>query len=407
MQTWKEYYLHRSKLDHQMASGRPCSDYTCRAMRGHKGEIVAMAYLSDNEHVFGAGKLSSAVCTASTDGTVRAWQVQEGIQIWSSPPQEVPLVKLITVPQYKVAVSTDARGTIKVWHGETGEELAAFSTSSSSCSLVPYCVNKQPFLSAATAGGAIYTLEVPNLKQVSRIAAFQNSSIDLFVCSPDKQWLIAGSTETADTSVKVFYTDCLISPKDEPPLSSSLPVNKCVTICCFPKAPARVAVMHKDYMSAEMNITVFDLAVRKSKYKMEVLAQQVANFTLPGGTGNPAVLMEGYGQETILLACGSDLKLYSVSGTQLEVFQDHKDAITSVWVDSFRVVTSSWDLSLRVYTWKKANKISSLTSCYHLLGGSHRWSRGFTAVACDNVSIVGVVTESDETSILRAYSFNL
>ncbi|XP_075795794.1 F-box/WD repeat-containing protein 12 isoform X2 [Pelodiscus sinensis] len=407
MQTWKEYYLHRSKLEHHMASGRPSADYTCLAMRGHKGKIVAMAYLSNNEHVFGAGKLRSVVCTASTDGTIRAWQVQEGIQIWSSPTQEVPFVKVITVPQYKLAISTDAHGTIKVWDGETGEELAAFSTSSSSCSLVTFSVNKQLFLAAATAGGAIYILEVPNLNQVSHITAFQNSSIDLLLCSPDKQWLVAGSTENADTSLKIFYIDCLINPTDEPPISCSLPVNNCAVVCCLPKAPARIAVMHKDGMSVEMNITVFDLAVKKSKYKTEVLAQQIASFTLPGGTRTTAILMEGHGTETILLGCGSELKLYSIFGTQLEVFQDHKNTITSLWVDSFRVVTSSMDLSLRVYTWKKVNKISSLTGRYHLLGGSHRWSRGFTEVACDNISIVGVVAESDGKSILRAYSFNL
>ncbi|KAM7169843.1 F-box/WD repeat-containing protein 12 isoform 1-T1 [Macrochelys suwanniensis] len=407
MQTWKQYYLHRSKLEHEMASGRPSADYICRSMRGHKGKIVGMAYLSDNEHVFGAGKLRSVVCTASTDGTIRAWQVQEGTQIWSSPSQEVPFVKVITVPQYKLAISADARGTIKVWHGETGEELAAFSTSSSSSSLVTYSVNNKPFLTVATAGGVIYTLEVPNLNQVSCITAFQNSSIDLLLCSPDKQWLVAGSTENANTSPKVFYTDCLINPADEPPVSSSLPVNNCAVVCWLPKAPARIAVMHQDRISVQRNITVFDLAVKKSKYKMEVIAQQVASFTLPGSTWTTAVLMEGHGTETVLLGCGSNLTLYSIFGTQLEAFQHHNNTITSIWVDSFRVVTSSLDLSLRVYTWKKANKISSLTSRYYLLGGTHRWSRGFTDVACDNISIVGVVAESDETSILRAYSFNL
>uniref|UniRef100_A0A8C3I5J8 F-box domain-containing protein n=1 Tax=Chrysemys picta bellii TaxID=8478 RepID=A0A8C3I5J8_CHRPI len=398
MQTWKQYYLQRSKLEHEMASGRPSADYICRSMRGHKGKIVGMAYLSDNEHVFGGGKLRSVVCTASTDGTIRAWQVQEGTQIWSSPSQEVPFVKVITVPEYKLAISTDARGTIKVWHGESGEELAAFSTSSSSSSLVTYSVNDKPFLTAATAGGAIYTLEVPNLNQVSCITAFQNSSIDLLLCSPDEQWVIAGSTENAAPSPKIFHTDCLINPADESPESSWLPVNNCAVVCWLPKAPARIAVVHRDRMSVQRNITVFDLALKKSKYKMEVLAQQVASFTLPGGTWTTEILMKGHGTETILLGCGANLELYSIFGTQVEAFQHHNNTITSIWVDAFRVVTSSLDLSLRVYTWKKVNKISSLTSRYYLLGGTHRWSRGFTDVACDNISIVGVVAESDETN---------
>uniref|UniRef100_A0A8D0G624 F-box domain-containing protein n=1 Tax=Sphenodon punctatus TaxID=8508 RepID=A0A8D0G624_SPHPU len=76
-QTWKKYYLHRSKLENRIASGRPSADYICKPMRGHNGQIVGLAYLSDNEHMFDAGKLQSIVCTASTDGTVRAWNVQE------------------------------------------------------------------------------------------------------------------------------------------------------------------------------------------------------------------------------------------------------------------------------------------------------------------------------------------
>uniref|UniRef100_A0A8D0L1R4 Uncharacterized protein n=1 Tax=Sphenodon punctatus TaxID=8508 RepID=A0A8D0L1R4_SPHPU len=165
--------------------------------------------------------------------------------------------------------------------------------------------------------------------------------------------------------------------------------------------------MHEEHAAFQMNITVFDIALKKTKYKLEILAQQVASFAVPGGSWREQTIMQGYGTETILLGHGSELKLCSVFGTQHETFQDHKNTITSIWVDSFRVVTSSLDLSLRVYTWKKPNKTCSLLSRYQLLGGSHRWSRGFTSVACDNVSIVGVVAGTEGTSILRAYCFSL
>ncbi|KAK1117045.1 F-box/WD repeat-containing protein 12 [Acipenser oxyrinchus oxyrinchus] len=76
-------------------------------------------------------------------------------------------------------------------------------------------------------------------------------------------------------------------------------------------------------------------------------------------------------------------------------------------VDSFRVVTASYDLSLRVFTWKKEqNKDLSLESRYHLLGGSHMFSRGFTHVACDYASIVASVAAKDGKDVLKAYSFN-
>lgn len=43
--------------------------------------------------------------------------------------------------------------------------------------------------------------------------------------------------------------------------------------------------------------------------------------------------------------------------------------------DQSRVITASFDLSLRVYVWNKETKPPVLKSCYHLLGGSHRWAR--------------------------------
>ncbi|KAM7095818.1 LOW QUALITY PROTEIN: F-box/WD repeat-containing protein 12 [Ciconia maguari] len=74
--------------------------------------------------------------------------------------------------------------------------------------------------------------------------------------------------------------------------------------------------------------------------------------------------MEGHRTEIILLGCGSALKLQSIFGALLERFQDHHDTITSIWVDSCRVVTSSLDPSL-IHTWKKANKSCALLSRYH------------------------------------------
>uniref|UniRef100_A0A8D0G1R6 Uncharacterized protein n=1 Tax=Sphenodon punctatus TaxID=8508 RepID=A0A8D0G1R6_SPHPU len=247
-------------------------------------------------------------------------------------PQEVPFDKVFTVPQYNLVISTDARGTIKVWHGDTGEELAAFSTSSSSCTLITYIVNNKPFLTAGTAGGALYTFEATSLNQASHIIAFQNSGIDLLLCSPDKQWIVAGSTNSASVSSKVFYAECLIDSTDEPPISNSLPISKCTAACWLPNQAARIAIMHEEHAAFQMNITVFDIALKKTKYKLEILAQQVASFAVPGGSWREQTIMQGYGTETILLGHGSELKLCSVFGTQHETFQDHKNTITSIWV---------------------------------------------------------------------------
>ncbi|XP_062826031.1 F-box/WD repeat-containing protein 12 isoform X1 [Anolis carolinensis] len=408
MQTWKKYYLHRSNLEHKMESGRPSVDYTCKAIRGHKGVINAMAYLSENEHTFATGKVKSIVCTASSDGTIRAWNVQEGTQIWSSPQQEAPLLNIITFPLHKLAATTDSQGTVKLWHGDTGEELAAFSVSSSSCSVVGYTINNKPFLTVGTGEGVLYQLAAADLSQVLRTKVFHAGGIELSLCSPDGQWIIVCPTDPA-YSPKVFYTHCVTHPDDdELMLSSPLPVtdHRLVT-CWLPAEPARIAIMHNDEIN--FRIVCFDIAIeKKSRYKRNITAQQVASFTLP--TQEPWMtekIMKGSGKQTILIAAGLELKLYSLMGTELMAFKDHYKIITSIWVDPFHVVTSSMDLSLRVYSWKNDNKSSLLISCYHLLGGSHRWSSGFRNVACDDVSIVGVVAGTDGTDILRAYSFNL
>lgn len=103
--------------------------------------------------------------------------------------------------------------------------------------------------------------------------------------------------------------------------------------------------------------------------------------------------------------------------------------------DSFRVVTASQDLSLRVLTWRKdGDRGWTLESRYHLLGGSHRMSRysmhhdgrasslftvshflilslyapcsrGLTHVTCDYSSIVASAEGNDGKDVLKAYSF--
>nr|KAF6433059.1 cyclin dependent kinase 20 [Molossus molossus] len=134
--------------------------------------------------------------------------------------------------------------------------------------------------------------------------------------------------------------------------------------------------------------------------------QQIASFVLPD-TMMSTHLMKGHGSKVLLLVSGSELVLFTIHGLQLAAFQDHQKPITSVCVDQSRVITSSFDLSLRVYMWKKDNQFPVLKSCYHLLGGSHRWASGFTQVESDSVSIAGVEARSAGTSVLRSYYFQV
>ncbi|XP_072454336.1 F-box/WD repeat-containing protein 12 isoform X3 [Notamacropus eugenii] len=350
-QTWKQYYLHRSQLEYQMARGKPSQDFTCKVISGHEEKIEGMAYLSAIEHRFDRQE-KSVVCTVSADCTVRAWNVQEGTEIWSSSVQPAPLRRLLTIPERQLVITMDGQGTIKVWDGKTGKEQATFITPSTWCNLVLCGVPESPFLT-------------------------------------------------------VFHTDSLTRPSEDKPLSDSLPVGECWNVTWAPKKAARLIVLHEDRRTRNLSVTTFDISSKRSKNKVEILeAQEVASFILPKSVRKPHIL-ESHGTDIILLGCGSELTVFSMTGDLLASFQDHHQTITSIWVDSFRVVTSSQDISLRVYTWKREKNTVVLKSCYHLLGGSHRWSSEFTDVACDNVSIVAVESRKCGKSILRAYSFNL
>ncbi|XP_026532945.1 F-box/WD repeat-containing protein 12 isoform X2 [Notechis scutatus] len=402
MHSWKKYYLHRSNLESKMKSGQPSVDYTCKAIRGHNGVIYEMAYLSEKEHMFATGKVESTVCTVSSDGTVRAWNIQEGKQIWSSPQQGFPLVGIITFPAFNLAATADTEGTIKLWHGTTGEELSTFSVSSIPSCMVAYTIKNNPFLMVGTEEGSLHTLSATDLSQVLYKKLFQNCGIQLSLCSPNGQWILVCPGDAA-FSPKVFNIYYATQPEDDDlMLSSPLPItNYCRVMCWLPAESARIAILYKNEM---FHIDSFDMVIEKSKYKKKITAKQIASFTLPAQ--QPVTSMKGFGKQTLLIAAGPELTVYSLSGTVLMAFKDHHKIITSIWVDPFHVVTSSMDFSLRVYFWKNS-KSSLLTSCYNLLGGSHRWSSGFRSVACDDVSIVGIVAGIDGKDSLRAYSFHL
>ncbi|XP_069889465.1 F-box/WD repeat-containing protein 12-like isoform X7 [Dipodomys merriami] len=243
-----------------------------------------------------------------------------------------------------------------------GTEKSVVCTVSADCT-----VRAWDLCEVVCARGNLYTLLVPQLKMVS----------------------------------KVFDVQSLLDPlEEEPPVCTILPVSLTSKACWAPVEAARLIVMHRNCDCTQMMVTTFELKADKSRGRVNTLVQQIVSFSLPD-TMMPPHLMQSHGSQVILLACGSKLVLFTIYGHHLTTFQDHQRSITSLWVDANQVITSSLDLSLRIYTWNKENKIPALRSCYHLLGGSHRWANGFILVKSDSRSIVAVEDRSNGISILR------
>lgn len=136
-----------------------------------------------------------------------------------------------------------------------------------------------------------------------------------------------------------------------------------------------------------------------------ILAQQVASFQV-ALSHRSDVILEARGSSTLLVTDGNHLKVYTFKGELVASFEDHLQPITALCVvsgltyqyknspcgqfdikmncailqDSFRVVTASRDLSLRILTWRNDPEHGlALESQYHLLGGSFTRSRYSTS----------------------------
>ncbi|KAK2851615.1 hypothetical protein Q5P01_007891 [Channa striata] len=405
--SWKRYFLRRSHLEAKMAKGQS-GGYTCKSLRGHTGRVVGLVYLQRNSSQ--APELSDScatVCSASADGTVRAWNIQmSGALLWCSPLQS-PLTEIVSDELCELVITADSTGVIKTWQSQTGQEQASFSTASPHCTLLQYNINNDWFLSVGTSQGSLCTLADSSLTKKSSIMVCDTFKVNILLVSPDKKWIVAGTKDNSDLSPKVIYTESLTHPsEDEDPLCQSVPVTGCQAAVFIPTQPSRLAIVHHSQPSNNKALTVFDVSIRKTRYKSEIQVQQVESFPLTLNTWSPNILLEARDSNCLVLAADKELWVYSLKGALLASFKEHTMPISSICLDSFRVVTASQDLSLRVLTWKNDRDHGlTLESRYHLLGGSHTMSRGFTHVACDYSSIVASTEGKDGKDVLKAYSF--
>nr|XP_046199210.1 F-box/WD repeat-containing protein 12 isoform X2 [Oncorhynchus gorbuscha] len=412
-QAWKSYFLRRSHLELKMTKGRSGGDYTCKSLRGHTGRVVGCVYLSGNSpQLPDFWSSTPTVCSSSSDGTVRAWDVQQGVQLWCSPVQS-PLTGMVADGGHGGVITSDSTGLLKAWDGQSGQEMSFYSSASPQCTLLPYSMEGSSFLSVGTSQGSVHTLTSPSLSKLSTLVVCDTFKVNLLLASPDKKWILAGTTGNMDMSPKVLSSQSVTCPsEEEDPLCQCLPVSGCSAAAFLPSQPARLATVHckeNSHSNSHHNkvLSVFDVIIKKTRFKTKIQVEQMEKFELVFEGRTSDILLEGKGSSTLVVAAHRELKVYTVKGELICSFKDHTEPICSICVDSFRVVTASRDLSLRVLTWKTdRDKGLTLESRYHLLGGSHSMSRGFSYVVCDYSTIVASVEAVDGKDVLKAYSFN-
>ncbi|XP_029418229.1 F-box/WD repeat-containing protein 12-like isoform X2 [Nannospalax galili] len=205
---------------------------------------------------------------------MRAWDLHEGTEIWSSPVQPAPLVSLVAYPQLQLVVTVDTQGLIIVWKAETRCEQASFCLPTSSSAMEACDHPDGTFLLVACAEGNLYVLTVPQLQVVSRVITFPHLSVNL-TCSPDQQWVFV-SPQDSDSGPKVFHTQSLPhQSEDKSPVSTTFPIRQSSRACWAPDEAARLMVMHRDDRGTQLVVTTFELKTKKSRDRVNILGPRL------------------------------------------------------------------------------------------------------------------------------------
>ncbi|XP_037682214.1 F-box/WD repeat-containing protein 12 [Choloepus didactylus] len=361
-QTWKQFVLNQIKQEYRMALVQP-EDFNYREVSGNLGILGPMAYLSGTSPTMdGHGR--SILCTVSSKQVLYAWDVQAGTIIWSSPVQRSRIMNVATLPQMHLAFTVDLAGTIKVWNCQDGDALAAFTLSKACFSLEAFLRKDGAFVLVGNSEGDIYTLSVPGLGYISKVNAFRYS-VDHLVISPEKKWIFASGNHQ-HILPKVFFTECLLRPREgEPPLSLSLPFANCCRACWAPRKKNRLTVMFRRGSHKKTGFTTFDITTERTGGKTVIKEYQIASFMLPGHM-EPPVWMGACDGQMIVFESGSHLFLFTINGLLLQRFEDHQRTISDLWADSVHVLTTSVDDSVHLYMWEEEGCYPHLRSRCHL-----------------------------------------
>ncbi|XP_014398971.1 PREDICTED: F-box/WD repeat-containing protein 12 [Myotis brandtii] len=379
-------------------------DFAYREATGGLGILGPLAYFSGSDPSMSGQK--PVICTVSSRHMLYAWDVQEGVMIWSSPAQQCHIKCLATLPQRSLAVTMDAWNTIKVWNCRDANPLATLTMSTCCVSLEVFLTDGGAFLLIGDFYGDIYTLTLPELKSISHVNALE-CPLDYLHSSPNRKWIFACGTHLG-VLPKVFLAECLLRPAvGRAPLFVSLPFAFCSQARWALMCVNRLTIMfHRDILRT--GFTTFDLTAEHTGGSTAIEARQIASFMLSPGMFVPAWMGVRDGT-TIVFECGPRLFLFTIEGLLLTEFCDHENIICYLWTDSVHVLTTSRDNYLHLYMWDKEDWHPSLQSCCHLelRKGDIRPNCYDPIAICDNTSIVCVVSKCGGATVLVMYSLNM
>lgn len=400
--TWKKYYIARYKVDIGSVTGRPGLDYVCKSLRGHKGLVSDVIFVTTND-IYDKGIIEKSahpiVASCGHDKSVGLWNAREGKSLWrKSDGHESAVSSLALIRPNDLFVSGDHVGVANLWDVTTGQHTKLEEEHTSIAKIVCGSDDK---LFIASHSGEVKIWDVRDASKSQQ--TIQSPLLGLKMMMVKNQTVVLAGWDSVFNStpgIQVFDTRNLPSAGfqarqqdfQQPNGSLNHPRNSAATCLCWvPGRPSQLAAGYSDG-----SITIWDMKNLSEAYSFK---PHVGSVTAISAVGSKVI---SAGTECSLSLWDLDAK------KSLGSFVDHNLMITDIYADAYKVMTCSRDFSIRVYSWvnKKGDcgdSVRTIDSRYTLLGGSlQRAGNGFEKVVCDYTTCVGMAND-----VMKAYSFQV
>ncbi|NP_941076.1 F-box and WD-40 domain protein 26 [Mus musculus] len=401
-ETWKQFFVYRTWQEHAKTRAKP-EDFTYKEIPV-EFEFRAYAYYISKHGLKRNGQGKSAVCMVTSMNRISTWDIHEGTMTWVSPVQEFYIELMTTLPEMHIVVTVDIRSTIKLWDCHNSEALAT-KRMVSSCQLLKAVITKDgPIVLIGDILGNLYIFRIPDLHLISEVNVFP-FAIDELHCSPQKKWVFL-IMKHPHVLTKVFYMSSLLRPTEfSDPVSTVLEFSLCKRAFWTPRREDRITLMSRNVPPSHTKFGIFDMKLEEIGNKVTIQGYLTASFSLAEHEGRP----ECFGvsdKDVFVCSTGSSLLLFDINGLCLQSFQYCPEMITRLCVDPVHVIITCNNGSLDVYAWEERSPL--LRKCYRLQNRRYLPPSSFINKAlCDDVSIIGVMTNSPAPCYLMAYTLNI
>uniref|UniRef100_A0A8C6GC35 F-box and WD-40 domain protein 20 n=1 Tax=Mus spicilegus TaxID=10103 RepID=A0A8C6GC35_MUSSI len=398
-ETWKQFFVFQTWQEHAKTRAKP-EDFTYKEIPAEYGFRANACYISGRGLTRNVQD-RSVICMVSSMTKLSTWDIREGIMTWVSTEQPAYIKLLTTLPEMHIAVTVDTHSTIKLWDCHNREALAT-NCLFSSCKLLKAVFSKDgPIVLIGDISGNLYIFRIPDLHLISKVNIFPYA-IDELHCSPQKKWVFLIMKHPRVLTKVVYMNSLLRRSEFSAPVSTILKFSLCDKAFWTPRREDRITQMSRGVPPRPTKFATFDMKLEEIGNKVAVQEYLVASFSLQDYEASPE-WMGVSDKDVIVCSTGSSLLLFNIHGLRLQTFHYCPEEILRLWVDPLHVIVTCNDGSMDVYAWEERSLL--LRRCYRLQNRRHLPPESFIfKTLCDDVSIIGVMTNSPAPCFLMAYT---